>query len=385
MENEEYLEVEKLPLSVLDYIIMVVGAANDYNYLIKKNRYVLDNEVTGIKALPSYFTVMFILYMISLKNPYIKELFAFRKSRRYGIMSDPFIDALNSVYKKYPLPYTWYAHHYNKLESEFLFHDDIKKMAAFNLGSRPFTFLSVRKKEILPQQIYGKEKSVGNKIDVLLTLPRFYYNYYHSIINKDKATTNKMNINFQIPEENIRMIMKETGLSIERIKEIMKGDIERKKPMSVDEVEEFFLKSIAIRYKRRKPRGIYLLRNGVARFREIVFHQSNIPSNNDILNMDTFHLDGKKIGFKDMVDLDNKPYLLKKSFMDRIDKYYRKNSFIKYIEVYAALFGNHEHTAYYVLGKYLLDWKNKNTFSKYEKLPQRYISANEYRFQTYFK
>ena len=137
---------------------------------------------------------------------------------------------------------------------------------------------------------------------------------------------------------------------------------------SEQEVHEFLLKSILLRRPphsamntaMNRTNGFYLLKGGVARLRELAYMEIlNSPAEMvgggkglmDLVNIGQRWIEvsgghgktRKRLGIYDIVDMDNRPFLLKQSFMDLLDRIYGRHEvhlLIKYAQVYTRLF-NH--------------------------------------------
>ena len=136
---------------------------------------------------------------------------------------------------------------------------------------------------------------------------------------------------------------------------------------SEQEVHEFLLKSILLRRPphsamntaMNRTNGFYLLKGGVARLRELAYMEMlNSPEMvggkkglMDLVNIGQRWIEvsgghgktRKRLGIYDIVDMDNRPFLLKQSFMDLLDRIYGRHEvhlLIKYAQVYTRLF-NH--------------------------------------------
>ncbi len=259
-----------------------------------------------------------------------------------------------------------------------------------------------------------KDLEFAFKNDVLEFLPRFYfnrYNQYHDImIKKGTAGIIKNSTDMLLTREDQMNFMTRTDLykkniNIEINKELADGYVLQKKTLdkklgiktdveeikqrlfhklkeekykrikAVDELDEFYIKSIIIR---RSPRarintylnstnGIYLLHNGVARFKELLFmemlyHRKKINNNNIKMSDRSFKIyDGKTTNItpSEIIDLDNRPYLLSNKIMKLVDSMYRYelHGLLKYAEIYARFFnylGND--VMYFILGTELANY-----------------------------
>jgi hypothetical protein len=313
-------------------------------------------------------------------------------------------------------------------------------------GDPIYIELFCNKTSMLTWPLYAPKLKLSNlsdiefafKNDVLEYLPRFYYNrydqYHHILIKKGTAgrtgsgggnsafnkfgneltreeqtnfmtrtDLNKKNIGIEISEEladgyilQRKMLDKKLGLVSKTDEEIAQELFYKLKEEKferiekVDELDEFYLKSIIIR---RPPtakintmlngtNGVYLLHNGVARFKEllsmeILHHKEKI--NNDIIKVTQRSIEirykkeegGKTIyiPFSKVVDMNNKPYLLSNKFMRLVDAVYggkyELHGLLKYAEIYSRLF-NHfgNKIIWFILGTEFKNYTGFN-FEKY--------------------
>ena len=279
------------------------------------------------------------------------------------------------------------------------------------------------------------------KTDVLFYMPRFYQNHYQNAHDELARVSNILRImgmadpsnDYEMPRasfsspisysdrkkremrmdldgdtiaaihSNIKRFFADLGLKGEipsleeetkRYLGILKGEEMKSVPIvSKSELDEFFLKSILIRrpphVKINTPanmtNGVYLLKNGVNRFRELVLMEVlNNPE--EIMGnrsrplrktqkqyniMDHVYVGPrsielrygdrktKRLKMSEVIDLSNKPFLLSKKFMRLVDRIYGKHEIhhlIKYAQIYTKVF-NHmgERGVWFFLGTELAD------------------------------
>ena len=427
-------------LTALDYITFVLGA-RDYNYIFNENKLRLDNEVTSLYPICSFEMLHFIIYLLTKLDPVANHIFDFKKDKKYGVYSQVFHDTVQSVYKKFPLPSVEFIIEggvkRRRKNIEFIYNDEDKGHLAYNLNNREFSYLRLHSKPRLLQNYFPhtptylnklanlaqkqdtlyikysnkevkKIKELGHfKMEILLYLPRFYFNSYSRLweitskistignILKMKNSDNpyefntsknllftkldkqKMYLSTGIDYElgeTFRSNLKEYFDKIGAQVEIAPGDLtdifvgkRREEPITdIYELNEFMIKSILVRRAPNDPintpvnntNGVYLLNKGIGRLRLWVTDEIYEGARDDYLYTSTRFLKvkNKKLGVPAIIDYDS-PYLLNKKIIELIDMIYDKHPVhrvIKYADIYTRLFNQFgNNVIWFLLGAHL--------------------------------
>lgn len=406
------------------YICLVLGSARDYNYLLNENKNIIDNEVTSLYPL-SYTQISFILYLISLKNPYIHHLFLFKKDRKEGIHSERLYRALTRHDKDKLTTTRIFADkkfQYLKMPSKMYLSDvvTVTDNIEENNNNWHTLFLKNDTKMLRYPNIIAKKKFTTMlylesifKEDVLFYLPVFHYNFYNTYIYLSKTDKDKFNFKVELTDEGrARLLLKKQWFYSKLYSDYKEKKVTlkyrvKKEEKNIDVLHEFFLKSILIRRNpfrllntvKNRTDGYYILKRGVSVFREMIINdmlKNEKVYDDSVLDITStnIRINGKLTPNKQVYDFKNKSSLINKKIEKLIDD---KDLYtlIKYIQLYARLVPD-DKTCYYILANYLKEHtcfngkrqkdKNKRTFRKYEGLRESSIRKLDTRFSlTYFQ
>lgn len=247
------------------------------------------------------------------------------------------------------------------------------------------------------------------KKEVLLYLPRFYFNVYsryHEVTRKVASinqlkfmadTTNlheyerasfhnplfskiekqKLYFSTGMDETQALEFLKGLDISYEELKSRLTGEGREEPITDIYELNEFMIKSIlvrrpptsAINSPSNRTNGVYLLNKGVGKFRQLVLTEIMKGANFEYIHVtDKFieikyggllkgrkkNTKRKRLPVNEIVDFNNKPTLLNQRFVDLIDKVYAKypiHRVLKFAQVYVRLFNQFGNNGvYYLLG-----------------------------------
>lgn len=414
-ERQDYNKVKE----ILKYICLVMGAARDYDYLIHQNKNVMDNEVTSIHPL-TYPKISFILFILSLQDPYLHHLFSFTKSREYGVYSKSLNDVFDSIENKYNKSIRR-GRTYSFANREFVY---LKMPHSLSLTNVPtYTkkddswmyklFIEgdtrmLRHPHYQPNRLKPKDMIELESIfkeDVLLYMPVFYHNYYLHLntlkgLYISKTDRKKEVLKLGLSDDGKSRLLEKKRKFFESLGSVDKPQLKykvQKEIDSEDELHEFFLKSILVRRnpnerintRLNNTNGVYLLQRGVALFREAVLQDilssRIIPDFSfiDIKERNIF-ID-KKVKSRDSVYDFNSKYLLKEDIHRIIQyKYKGLHRLLKYIQIYSHLVYS-DNSCYYLLAtipslREYTGWngiRNKEklhrTFRAFERIPTQNI------------
>lgn len=402
------------------YICLVLGTARDYNYLVNENKNIIDSEVTSLYPL-SYTQISFILYLLSLKDPYIYHIFLFKKDRKEGIRSDRLYRALtrdkeitttrmfaDKKFQYLKMPPKMYL-------SDVVVTDNIQENNNWHTlflknDTRMLRYPNIIAKKKFTTMLYLESIF---KEDVLFYLPVFHYNFYNDYIILSKTDRDKFNFKVELTDEGrARLLLKKRWFYSKLYNDYKEKKVTlkyrvKKQEQNIDVLHEFFLKSILIRRNpfrllntvKNRTDGYYILKRGVSVFREMIINdmlKNEKVYDDSLLDITStnIRINGKLTPNKQVYDFKNKSSLINKKIeklIDNKDLY----TLIKYIQLYTRLVPD-DKTCYYILANYLKDHtcfsgkiqkdKNKRTFRKYEGLRESSIRKLATRFSsTYFQ
>lgn len=430
VEEDYSYDKDKAEITALDYLILIIGA-RDKDYLIENNRNILDNHCTSLFPIYSYNMLSFILYLLTLHFPACYHLFDFKTDRIEGVSSKLFNKLIKQRQQK-----------------------ENKKFQVYDFASRPFAYLEFPKKGFiisphyfnLPEKVVQKNKYTNLyieknirvltdfrtggkfsnmipllspfKLDVLFYLPRFYKQLYYQkhqyslgkAIQKDWSNIDRqkeiIDMGFtpkQIKKINLKLKDFFEKLGLNSVK-CLYNSVDRSDSLiyGIEELHEFYLKSILIsrhpnlrlNTKKNRTNGVYLLHNGVGRFKELMFDE--ILGNEDMLDYKIsikekfIHFKGKEtrlFSINKTFDFNSKT-LLDKKFLRIVNQVYKNlplHRFVFLAHLYIHLFNQHGDDLVYLLlaDRFKTEFNYQRFCERFEKSYTQKIAKGYFTFKNF--
>ena len=430
VEDEDYsYDKDKAEVTALDYLILIIGA-RDKDYLLENNRFITDNHATSLFPIYSYNMLSFILYLMTLHFPACYHLFDFKTDKIEGVSSKLF----NKLIKQ-------------KKEN--------KKSPVYDFASRSFAFLEFPKKGFiisphylnLPTIVRREKNKYTNlyieknirtltdfrtggkfsnmiplltpfKLDVLFYIPRFYKQFYYQkhqyslgkAVQKDWSDIDRQKENIDMGftpkrikkiNSNIKGFFEKLGLNSVKC---LYNSVDRTNSLisSLDELHEFYLKSILIsrhpslklNTKKNRTNGVYLLHNGVGRFKELLFDE--LLGNEDIdykisIKEKFIHFKGKKesrlFSIKKTFDFNSRTLIDKKflRIVNQVYKNYPLHRFVFLAYLYIHLFNQYGDDLVYLLlaDRFKTEFNYQRFCERFEKSYTQKMAKSYFTFKNF--